>query len=197
MADLFIAADDRVEFAFARHLHEVAAVFGQRFIVVFGVRAGDLLVAAHLFERCKKAVLRDAELLEQLCGRCAAFIQQGKVQMLHADVFVLETVRDLFCFHQQFAETGRGVHGIAAALHFRQFVQFFLDRACECGGVFAHVADQFWDEAVLLLQKRQMQVFAVDLLVAQRDGVVLRLLDSLLRFHSEFVDVHTCLVPPC
>ena len=59
-ADLFVAADDRVELALARELGEVAAVALQRLVGRLGVLAGDALRAAHGRERLEDGVAGDA-----------------------------------------------------------------------------------------------------------------------------------------
>ena len=48
-ADLFIAPNDRVEFALAGHGGQVSAVFFQRLEGSFGILRGDALGTAHLF----------------------------------------------------------------------------------------------------------------------------------------------------
>src|SRR5207248_7445616 len=61
-ADLFIAADDRVELAHARELRQISAIFLQRLVGGLGVLRCDALVAPHLLQRLQHAIARDPEL---------------------------------------------------------------------------------------------------------------------------------------
>jgi hypothetical protein len=120
----------------------------------------------------------------------------NKIQVLDADVLVLELLRGLFRLHQQLVKPLGGVEAAAGALYFGELIELRFDAAGEGSCVLAHVVDQFGNEAAVLLQQGEVQMFAVDLLVAQPDGVVLGLLDGLLCFHGQFVNVHCCLFPP-
>jgi hypothetical protein len=67
-ADLDVAADHRVELALAGGLGEVAAVLGERLVLVLGVLVLDGLGAADLGERREQQVAAAAELAEDLGG---------------------------------------------------------------------------------------------------------------------------------
>ncbi len=54
-ADLGVAPDDRVELAGARLLHQVDAVFRERFVGRLGLGRGHPLVAAHGGQRLQEA----------------------------------------------------------------------------------------------------------------------------------------------
>ena len=64
-ADLFVAADHRVELALRGQLGQVAAVALQRFVGGLGILRGDALAAAHLAQRLHQPLAREAEFLEQ------------------------------------------------------------------------------------------------------------------------------------
>ena len=68
-ADLFVAADHRVELALGGQLGQVAAVFFQRFVGRFGILRGDALAAAHFPQRLHQAVARDAEFAQQATAK--------------------------------------------------------------------------------------------------------------------------------
>ncbi len=63
-ANLFVAADDRIELAAARKLRQVAPVFLERLVFGFGILIGDALRASHLREHLENPILRDVVLLE-------------------------------------------------------------------------------------------------------------------------------------
>src|SRR5204863_2343499 len=65
-ANLFIAADDRVDLVLPRHLCEVAAVFLEGLVLPLGVLVDDALIAANVFERVQNALVRDSEPLQGL-----------------------------------------------------------------------------------------------------------------------------------
>ena len=87
-ANLFVAADDRIELALARELGQVAAVPFERLVGAFGILAGDALRPADRGQRLEDRVARDAARLEQLRGRrrAPAFGRNRDQQVLGADV---------------------------------------------------------------------------------------------------------------
>ena len=88
-ADLFVAADYRIQLALRGELRQIAAVFFERFVGGFGILGGDALAAAHFLQGPHQAFARDAELAEQLAGRARVF--GGRQQhVLHGDVVVLQ-----------------------------------------------------------------------------------------------------------
>ena len=92
-ADLFVAADDRIELAAARELGEVAAVLLERLVFRFGILIGDALRPSHLREHLENAILRDAVLLQDARRDAApAFADDAEQQMLGADELVLQAL---------------------------------------------------------------------------------------------------------
>ena len=92
--DFLVAANDRIELAFARELGQVAAVPFQRLIGGFGVLTRDPLRTADARERGKDLVARQPALGQQpRGGRAARLRGDPDQQMLGADVFVLESRR--------------------------------------------------------------------------------------------------------
>ncbi len=61
----FVTADDRIEFAFARKLRQIARIALQRLIFFFGIRICDLLAAANGNQNLENAVFCDALGLQQ------------------------------------------------------------------------------------------------------------------------------------
>ena len=67
-ADLFVAADDRVELALFRHFGEVAAVFFKRLVRGFRILAGHTLATTNLLQGLHQAFATQAELLQCFPG---------------------------------------------------------------------------------------------------------------------------------
>jgi hypothetical protein len=67
-ADFFIASDDRIEFAAARVLGQVASVTLQRLILRLGILVGHFLRSAHSGEGFQDRVMRGAVEDENLRG---------------------------------------------------------------------------------------------------------------------------------
>ena len=66
-ADLFVAADHRIELALRGELGQIAAVFFERFVGGFGILRGDALAAADLLKSPHQAFAGDAEFAEAAC----------------------------------------------------------------------------------------------------------------------------------
>ena len=94
-ANLFVAADHRIELALLRQLGEVAAVFAEGFISGFGILRRDPLVAANIFEPARQLFARDTKLFKQPSRR-AAIVDHRQQQMLDGNVFVFDLLRFFF-----------------------------------------------------------------------------------------------------
>ena len=82
-ANLGVATDDRIEFATARFLGEVPAVFRECLVLVLGILVGDLRRAADIPERFENRRRGHADLLG---------LGDAEQQVLGADVLVFEFV---------------------------------------------------------------------------------------------------------
>ncbi len=93
-ADLFVAADDRIELALAGELGQVAAVAFERLVRAFGVLARDALRAADARQRREDLVARQAAFGFSSCaaGERPVSSAIADEQVLGADVLVLEPV---------------------------------------------------------------------------------------------------------
>jgi hypothetical protein len=87
-----IASDDRVQFAFARQLGQVAGVFFQGAIARLGLRVGDALTAAQLLNGIIDAFTCQASTFQDACSGCVALAQDGQEDVLGGDVFVFQAV---------------------------------------------------------------------------------------------------------
>ena len=83
--DLLVAADDRVQLAFARQLGQVAAVLLQHAVSGLGVGIGGALGAADLFDGQEQLVGRDAQVAQDAGGRRVGLAGDGQQQVLAAD----------------------------------------------------------------------------------------------------------------
>ena len=91
-ADLFVAADDRVQLAGAGLGGEVAAVLLQGLVGGLRIRAGHTLAAAHAHEGLENRLLVGPIAVEDLL-RFAAALGHGQEEVLGGDVLVLEPLR--------------------------------------------------------------------------------------------------------
>ena len=89
IADLVIAADDRIQLVGAGALHQIGAVFFQRVVGLLRIVRGDPLVAAHLGQSLQQAFFGHAVGLQQRLQRTVGGLHQRQQQMLHRDIFVL------------------------------------------------------------------------------------------------------------
>ena len=189
-ADLFVAADDRVELAVAGGLHQVAAVFLEAFVGAFGVVAGDPLAAAHVGQGGGEGVGGDAQVLEGLRAGGLAVVQYAQHQVLDAEVVVLHRDASLFGGGQGAGQFGGDRH-LAAAPRDRGALgqlalQFFGDHV---GGA-VELVEQPRDQAVGLVNEGEQQVLGVHGLVAELGGHGLGALQRLAGFLREFVHIH-------
>ena len=75
-ADLFVAADDRIELAAARELREVARVPLQRLVLVLGILIGHALRAAHRLQRLRAPRRGSTPCRARICA-AVAFLRLG------------------------------------------------------------------------------------------------------------------------
>ena len=192
-ADLVVAADDGVELALSRLLHEVDAVFLQRLVGALGIVGRHALVAAD-FGECLQhlgAVKAEAfEILFQPLG--LGHVDEAKQQVLGADVLVLELRRRLLGAREHLVD-GLGdvdLGHIDAAGDLGQAVELALDRELQSAHGQAEFLDQRRHDAALLPKQRREQVPGIHLVVGTTAGLVLRLGDDLARHDGEPVGIH-------
>ena len=97
MSDLRISADNRIKLAFSCHLYKVSSVLGKSLVIVFRILTCDPLIASYLSKGRQESVSCDAILGEDPCAGCSLLCDECKVEMLYADIFILELFSDLLC----------------------------------------------------------------------------------------------------
>ena len=190
VADLSVAADDRVELVLTRALDQVRAVFRQRVVGALGVVAGDGR-GLDLGELRGEGAAGDAVVGKDALDRRGGGGEEADHQMLDGDVLVAHAFGGLF----------RGVeHAVALGreIDLRPFPDLRQrgDRGVELGeqlvAVHAHPAEQRGDQPPVLVDERVEQMLrhhaAVAALLRHGSGGVDRLkafLRKILSVHSE------------
>ena len=196
MPDLRVPADHRVQLALPGHLHQVAAVLGQGFIALLGILAGDPLAAPDLGEGLENLLPVDAVLPEDPRAGRTGLLHQSQIQMLHRHILVLELLGNPLSRRQKLRKPAAGVQLVrSAAGHLGEPVDLPLDLSGQPLHVQAHVGQQPGHQPLPLAQQRQMQVFALQLLLAVLDGDGLAIRHGLLGVLGKSVKIHVkCLL---
>ena len=193
VANLAVAADDRVQLLRPGPLHQILAVFLQHIIGLLRVVGGDPLVAPHVLQRSQKPLLGDLKSLEQLLDAAFRILDQAQEDMLHRNEVILHAAGLLF----------GGVEGLVKLLGNINFIRLpaaaadlgqRAHRAGHGGGKavhrHAHPVDELADEAVLLLQQGQQHMGLAHLLVSVFHRQALGRLDSLDAFLGKLIEIH-------
>ncbi len=188
-ADFLVAADHRVELAFARFFGEVAAIFAQRLVLPFRVVAGDALIAAHRGQRLDRAVIVDAVARQELLDLVVAG-KHRQQQMLGRGVLVLHVAGDLLRVGQDVGQRTAETHLHCGALCARRRGQRLVDRAAHAGDIYTNARQQRGHDAALLVDQRVQQMLRLDcrrpVLLGQALGFQhrgLRLLRKFIKSH--------------
>ncbi len=190
VADLLIAADDRVHLAFAGALDEVGAVLFQCVIGVLGVVARDG-AGLDLFQLGHKARLRDAVRAEDALDGGGLVGEDAEHQVLDGDVGVAAGLGLALGEIEDLARFRRGVHLAAAAGDLRQLVNSGVQLAEHGVAVHAHAAEQRADQAAVGVNERIEQVLRREILVAVFLRHALGGLDGFDCLLREFISVHS------
>ena len=190
VADLLIAADDRVHLALAGTLDEVGAVLFERVIGVLGVVARDG-AGLDLFQLRRKARLRDAMGAEDALDVGGLVGEDAEHQVLNGDIGVAAVFGLALGEIEDLARLGRGVHLTAAAGYLRQPVNGGVELTEYGVAVHAHAAEQSADQAAVGVDERIEQVLRHEILVAVFLRHALRGLDGFNCLLGEFISVHS------
>ena len=142
-ADLLVAADHGIELAVARRLREVAGIFLQRVIGIFGGGAIRAAALAQRFDGRVEVLGRDAALAENAAGLAVLLQRQAQQQPLDRDKAVAGLLGGLF----RRIEGARHVGGKidlpgAASRNFRQLLERILGGLEDRARVTAGAVDQ-------------------------------------------------------
>ncbi len=195
-ANLFVAADDRVELAAAGEFGQVLGVFFQRLEFAFGVLVGDALRSAHRGERLQDGFVRGAGGDQRIARGIALQVRDAEQQVLGGDVLVFEVVGLLEGLVERFVErlAQAGLRGRAGYTR-----QFLLDRCRSLSSrsvgtpIFSSTGG---DYALAVLEQSQQQMHGLELGVAELGRAILRLLHRLLRLDGEFVPTNSHFLAP-
>ncbi len=150
-ADFLVAADHRVELAFARRLGQVARVFLQRVIALFRRGAVGLAAFAHLLDGAVEVLRVDTRFRQRL-RRGTAFRQgQRQQQPLGGDEGIAGLGRDILGLAEQPVHFRRQIDLAGAALDARQLVERRVDRDPNLIRVAAGRANQVGGKAFLVV----------------------------------------------
>ena len=190
VADLLVAADDRVHLPFAGALDEVGAVLFQRVIGILRVVARDGR-GLDLFQLRHKARLRDAVGAEDALDGGGLVGEDAEHQVLDGDVGVAAGLGLAIGEVKDLARFRRGVHIAAAAGDFRQLIDGGVQLAEHGVAVHAHAAEQGANQAAVGIDERIEQVLRREILVAVFLRHALGGLDGFNCLLGEFISVHS------
>src|SRR6266404_2576842 len=176
--DLFVPADDGIEFPLAGNLGEIPGEALQRLVLVLGLLIRDAMRAAHTFERGQQLRTRDAIGGEQLAGRGALLFGERQEQMLGRDVGIAERFRFLVGAIQE-ARQLPGNRRISSARLLGKALDLALRVGLELRDVEPRLLQQRHDDSFVLLQQREEEMRIVDDGIALGAGERRRLLESL------------------
>ena len=195
-ADFLVAADHGVELAVARGLRQVAGIFLQRVIGVFGRRAVGGAALAQRFDRRIEVLRRDAALAENGAGLAALLERQPEQQPLDRDKAVAGLLGGLF----RGIEGARHVGGKidlpgAASRNLRQLLERVLGGFEDGAGVAAGAVDQTAGQPLAVVKQHFEHMQRRELLVSVAHGKRLRRLDEAARPLGVFFNIHVVCFP--
>ena len=190
-ADFLVAADDRVDFALRGGFGQIAGVFLQRVVIVFGAAAVGRLALAEIVDRLVQRLAGDVGALHRLRRRRAFGENDGEQQYLRRHETVARFFGDLLGLIEQAGGLPRQVH-LAGSGTFddRQLGQFRPGIFQRLPGVAAGRRDQISGRALLVVEQGFRQVQRHQLLVAGTQRQRLCRLDKAARAVGEFFKVH-------
>ncbi len=166
-ANLLVAPDHGIEFAFARGRGQVLGVLLQGLVAVLGAGAVGLAALAHVLDGAVQALRRHTGRLQRLGRRLAAGHGEGEQQALGGDEAVAGRLRQLLGALEDPRQIAAqiGLTG-AGSLDLGQLGEHRLDRFQGARRIAAGGLDQVRGQALLVVDQDLEQVFGGDLLVA-------------------------------
>ena len=192
-ADFLVAADDRVELAFARRRGEVARIFLQRVVAVLGALRVGGAAAAQLLDRGVEVLRREARLLQRGADVGALGQRHRQQDALDGDVAVAGLLRDLLGLVENAdgVAVERGRLRRAAAGDGGDLRDQRIDFALGRFGIAARRLDQPGGHALLIVEQRLQQMRGRDALMMFADGDRLGRLQEAARAIGEFLKIHS------
>ncbi len=190
-ADLFVAADDRIELAGARGLGEVAGVFLQCVVGVLGARRVRRAAFAEVVDRGVERLRRNAAIRQDLAGLGALLHRQRHKQALDGD----ERIARLLCDLLGVVENARGRRrhvelARSGALHLRQLRERQFDLLQRLARIAARLVDEAGAKALLVVEQDLQDVLGRELLMAFAKRQRLRGLNETARPFRIFLEIH-------
>ena len=180
-----------IELAVARRLGQVAGIFLQRVIGVFGRGAVRGAALAQRFDRRIEVLRRDAALAENGAGLAVLLERQPEQQPLDRDKAVAGLLGGLFRGIERARQFGRKIDlPGAASRDFRQLVERVLGGFEDRAGIAAGAVDQTAGKPFAVVQQHFQHVQRRELLVAIAHGQRLRRLDEAARALGVFFNIH-------
>ena len=167
VADLAVAADDRVELVFAGAFDKVRAVFGKRVVGALGVVAGDGR-GLDLRQLRGEGALRDAVIGEDALDGGGGGGKEADHQMFDGDILVAHAPGGLFRGVQRAVGLRREID-LRPGADLRQRGDRGVQLREQLVAVHAHPAEQRGDQPPVLVDERVKQML-------RRDGAVVALL---------------------
>ena len=162
-ADLFVAADDRIELGAAGQRGQIAGVAFERLILPFGMLVGHPVRAADRGQRAVEPVLADPVFGQQAGRRGGALLgRQGQEEVLGADVLVGQALRLAARGGQDAVKAGGRGRGCAARRR-RQPIQAGASGGGQGCRIHRELLQQRRHYAFMLLDQGQQQVLRLDL----------------------------------
>ena len=189
--DLLVAADDRIELAFARRSGQVAGIFLEGVIALLGVLARRLPALADLLDGGVQRLGRDAGRSQDVGRGRALGHGQGQQQALGGDIAVARLLGDLLGALEEPRRLRRHIDlAGAAALHLGQLGKLALDAGKRSRGVAPGGANEIGSEAFVVLQQDLQQMLRREALVAAAQRQALSRLNETPRTFGILLEIH-------
>ena len=193
-ADFVVAADDRIELAGARQFGEVAGIFLERVIGVFGGRRIGGAALAQILDRRVEALGTGAGILEDARGIGALRHRQREQQHFGGDKGIAGLLGGLLRLLEQARAFGRQIDlAGAGALDLRNLGERGFGVLERLLGTAAGGADQARGKPLLIVEEHLQEMFGFELLMVGTQRQILRSLNEAARTLGEFLDIHICL----
>src|SRR5262249_2041517 len=156
-----VAADHRVELALASVLGEVAGVFLERIVLIFGAGALGGAALAQFGYGLLELLAGEAGLLQNV-GRRPRRYRQTEQQALRGDVRISRLGRRLLGRIERALERIRGIHAVIAALDLRQRLHGLVGFIPSLARIGAGGGQQGARQALAIVQKRLQKVLGLE-----------------------------------